>query len=278
MDAASKGGRSNETMHLRPGKDIGEKETPRASFSSQQPMDLAFHPIFGTLLATGAVTLHILPSVLLMVSYCDEYGCAQPGCRAQDPIKQCVPAYSNTILRRQDDGPSQTRHFLALLLVCLRAPLVCIAFRFAYRHLNLCLGRCDAESESRVRSFELIMIVFVLLDIMVVFLPNSGWRKIWHILASFTLMCVWTLIIIPMLGEVISLTQKDPDSFAASMVWGMWYSSCGLGTWLFISWFLEPGTQWYLSEWLFILIQGFQVIAVGIALQGCQTGAVSCDF
>jgi energy-coupling factor transporter transmembrane protein EcfT len=142
----------------------------------------------------------------------------------------------------------------------------------------MCLGRFDAASEKRVQSFELIMLLFVVLDIMVVFLPNSGWRKIWHVLASFSLMCIWTLIIIPMLGAVISSTQKDPDGLSVTMMWGVWYTSCVIGAWLFISWFLEPGIQWYLCEWLFIYLQGFQVIAVGISLQSCQAGAVSYEL
>eukprot|EP00927_Polykrikos_kofoidii_P016185 TRINITY_DN17279_c0_g1_i1.p1 TRINITY_DN17279_c0_g1~~TRINITY_DN17279_c0_g1_i1.p1 ORF type:complete len:292 (+),score=14.45 TRINITY_DN17279_c0_g1_i1:101-877(+) len=230
------------------------------------PLLPVFRPIFGKLIATLATILHVLPSVLLAVSVCYENGCAEPGCSGN----HCLPAYSDAMLWRRDDQPSHVRFSGILLFVCLRAPVMCIALRFAYRRLTLCLCRVDASARKRVFCFDLMLFLFMLFDVMTVVAQNSGDTKELHVDSSFLLLCAWTTII-GMLREVITKTHNDPDGLSVTVLGSLWYASMGLGAWVLFSWVsdLARGPQWFICEWIFILVQGFELVAVGIAFQGC---------
>eukprot|EP00927_Polykrikos_kofoidii_P063028 TRINITY_DN57832_c0_g1_i1.p1 TRINITY_DN57832_c0_g1~~TRINITY_DN57832_c0_g1_i1.p1 ORF type:complete len:297 (+),score=38.24 TRINITY_DN57832_c0_g1_i1:81-971(+) len=252
-----------DLLKKRPG---GEEGKPAVAPNS-------YMAVAGMMLAIGAVCFHLLPCIFLLTSYCSEYGCLGYGCDDQLEFHQCLPCYSNTILARPGDKPSQTRHFFALIAVCVRSPLCFLCLRYAHRQIVSVVARPGSkDAESRIFIFEVLMLMFTLLDITVVYVPNTGSSKPWHILTAFCLMCLWTLVIVPLLASAVSAAQSSGNQAinAVDAVWFVWVLSFSIGIWLLLSWFINRGVQWYVFEWIYVVAQGFQIGSFGWALQSCQ--------
>jgi len=198
---------------------------------------------------------YLVPSGILLMSYCADIGCFRHGCGGLRP-NQCLPPVSDTFLDFSADASAHLRRHLWILSSFLRTIFFLVVWMRSYWFL--------VPSWFCRFLFTIGVLLQVVLDTLSAWLPDAGGTAAWHTLVSIAELATCMLVVLPLFASALCV-ERGACSRSILIVWTFWFGTGMQLLWLLWSWDMT-NWSWYVCEWAAIATLDFTILAMGVAL------------
>jgi len=196
------------------------------------------------LCVVAAALLYFLPWLILLSSYCAEFGCFRRGCK----MDQCLPSLSATVVYSPGSPSSYFRLVLGHVASLIRAPVMAYILYQAYQRVR---GE-SRKSEFRGVFMCVALYMMAACDVSATLIqhtsakgPSMQIQEIQHVAVSVGFFIALLGGVAPAYASAVNRSQRQSRG-----IWIVWLILVTDALWLIVSWFTTVGrsAQWYVSE------------------------------
>jgi len=195
----------------------------------------------------------------LLSSYCSQFGCFKPGCGAiseDDHLQWCLPVHSDTEADYVNGESAPFRHFVATLVISVRAPVMSVLLVSLFWQAVGVQGCCACI---RMGIFLFAVITGIMIDIPRLLFPFRGDTYDMHVLLSRIMFASDSFLLAPLLLTALWIRFRSRVELALS--WFLWAFTVSC-----IAWFMFFPWQWQIPQWLATFAWDAMLIMFGITL------------